>query len=328
MTLPPYFAATPFNAIAPALFWGMAGVLGLLALGTLAAIALPVLQPGRDHTNLRQRMASWWVMAALVGAALVFGWPATLGLFAVISFIALREFLSLAPLRREDRLVVLLAYLVIPANYALLAIDRYGIYLVFIPVWAFLVAPFILAAIGQTRAYLSTAATFHWGLMTCVYNLGFAAYLARAPLVQAPEAGGAGLVFFLLLATEANDVAQYVWGKLTGRHKIMPKVSPNKTWEGFLGGWATTAALIWVLGPLFLPLRGLALGIVAATLPVAGFAGDVTMSAIKRDIGVKDTSHLIPGHGGVLDRVDSLTFTAPLYFHLIIFFSFGKAPWP
>jgi phosphatidate cytidylyltransferase len=82
------------------------------------------------------------------------------------------------------------------------------------------------------------------------------------------------------------------------------------------------------VGPLFLPLHGLGLAALAASLPVAGFAGDVTMSAIKRDIGVKDTSHLIPGHGGVLDRVDSLTFTAPLYFHLIIFFSFAHAPWP
>jgi phosphatidate cytidylyltransferase len=328
MTLPPFFAATPFNQIAPPLFWGMAGVLVLLILGTAAALALPVLQPGKDHTNLRQRMASWWVMAALVGAALVFGWVATLVLFAVVSFIALREFLSLAPLRREDRLVILLAYLVIPANYGLLAANRYGIYLVFIPVWAFLVAPFILAVIGQTRAYLSTAAIFNWGLMACVYNIGFAAYLARTPPAQAPQAGGAGLVFFLLLATEANDVAQYVWGKLTGSHKIMPKVSPNKTWEGFLGGWATTALIIWFVGPYFLPIGGWPLAVVATTLPLAGFAGDVTMSAIKRDLGVKDTSRTIPGHGGVLDRIDSLTFTAPLYFHLIIFFSFSKLPWP
>jgi phosphatidate cytidylyltransferase len=186
MTIPPLFAATPLDPIAPALFWGMAGVMGLLIAGSLAAFALPMLQPGKDHAELGQRMSSWWVMAALVGAALVFGWPATLGLFVVISFVALREFLSLAPLRREDRLVIFLAYLVIPANYALLAANRYGIYLVFIPVWAFLIAPFILAAIGQTRAYLSTAATFHWGLMTCVYNLGFAAFLARTPLSQMP----------------------------------------------------------------------------------------------------------------------------------------------
>jgi phosphatidate cytidylyltransferase len=127
-------------------------------------------------------------------------------------------------------------------------------------------------------------------------------------------------VFFLLVATEANDVMQYVWGKLLGRRKIIPRVSPNKTWEGFLGGWATTAALIWFLGPVFVPLSGIGLGILAAALPIAGFAGDVTMSAVKRDIGVKDSSALIPGHGGLLDRADSLIFTAPLYFHILMFF--------
>jgi phosphatidate cytidylyltransferase len=314
--------------IAWPLVWGLTGVLALLTLGALAAVLLPLVRRGHDYTNLRQRVISWWVMVALLCGAMALGWQATLVLFALISFMALREFLSLAPLRREDRLVVLLAYLVIPASYGLLAMDRYGIYLVFIPVWTFMFAPFILAMIGQTRAYLSTAAIFNWGLITCVYNLGFAAYLSRTPLAQSPEAGGAGLVFFLLLATEANDVAQYVWGKLTGRHKITPKVSPNKTWEGFIGGWATTALLIWFVGPDFLPLRGWPLAILAASMPVAGFAGDVTMSAIKRDIGVKDTSHLIPGHGGVLDRADSLTFTAPLFFNLLVFFYFGKAPWP
>ena len=119
-------------------------------------------------------------------------------------------------------------------------------------------------------------------------------------------------------------MAQYLWGKLLGRRKIMPTVSPNKTWEGFIGGWITTAVLIWFLAPIFTPLKGLGLTVLAFALPLAGFAGDVTMSAIKRDIGVKDTSRLIPGHGGVLDRADSLTFTAPLYFHVLAFFALAK----
>ncbi|MFI4935634.1 MAG: phosphatidate cytidylyltransferase [Caulobacterales bacterium] len=146
----------------------------------------------------------------------------------------------------------------------------------------------------------------------------------RTPANEPMPAGPAGLVFLLLVATEANDVAQYCWGKLFGRRKIMPTVSPNKTWEGFLGGWATTAALIWFAGPIFAPLAGMNLAIMAAVLPLAGFAGDVTLSAVKRDIGVKDTSHLIPGHGGILDRIDSLTFTTPLYFHLLTFFALHR----
>ena len=152
-----------------------------------------------------------------------------------------------------------------------------------------------------------------------VYNIGYVALLMRREDPALP-AGVAGMVLLLLVATEFNDVAQYVWGKLLGRHKIVPTVSPNKTWEGFIGGWLSTAVLIWFAGPLLAPMHGVGLAVIALTLPVAGFAGDVTMSAIKRDIGVKDTSKLIPGHGGILDRLDSLTFTAPLFFHLMAFF--------
>lgn len=312
-----------FAAQHPNLLWGLAGVGGLLLLGAAVAGALTVLNRKKDYTELRQRIFSWVIMIGLLAAALLAGWQATLALFAVVSFIALREFLSLAPTRREDRLIVLAAYLAIPINYAFVALDIYGIYLVLIPVYAFLITPWLMAIIGQTRGYLSSVAMFHWGLMTCIYNIGYVAYLMRTPDVELP-AGAAGLVFFLLVATEFNDVAQYVWGKLFGRNKIIPKVSPNKTWEGFIGGWASTAALIWFAGPLFTPLEGGGLAVVAFVLPVAGFAGDVTMSAIKRDIGVKDTSHLIPGHGGILDRIDSLTFTAPIYFHLLAWFAVEK----
>lgn len=314
-----YVAAQP-----AALRWGLGAVVALLTIAGLIAAVLPRLKPGKDYTELRQRIASWWVMVALVALALLAGWEATVLLFALISFIALREFLSLAPIRREDRLIVLLAYIAIPISYWAMWIDRYGFYLVIIPTYAFLIGPFVMAMIGQTRAYLSTASMFHWGLMACVYNVGYAAYLMRTPASENLPAGPAGLVFLLLVATEFNDVAQYVWGKLLGKRKITPKVSPNKTWEGFIGGFVSTALLIWFAGPLFAPLEGVALATMAVVLPIAGFAGDVTMSAVKRDIGVKDTSRLIPGHGGVLDRIDSLTFTAPLYFHLLAFFALER----
>jgi phosphatidate cytidylyltransferase len=312
------------SPLSPPLLWGLGGVLGLLTMGGLAGVVLPMVRPGHDYTNLRQRVNSWGVMVALITVALILGWQATAALFAVISFIALREFLSLAPARREDRLIILAAYLTVPVNYAFIAANRYGIYLVFVPVYVFLAVPFLMAMIGQTRDFLQRAATFHWGVVACVYALGFAVFLMRTPAGEPMPAGPAGLVFLLLVATEANDVAQYVWGKLFGRHKIMPTVSPNKTWEGFICGWITTAALIWFAGPIYAPLGGWNLAIMAVSLPLAGFAGDVTLSAVKRDVGVKDTSHLIPGHGGILDRIDSLTFTTPLYFHLLTFFALHR----
>lgn len=308
----------------PALLLGLAGVVALLSAAGAIAAVLTALRPDRSYRELRQRIASWWVMVALLAGALLAGWQAVVLVFALISFMGLREFLSLAPVRREDRPAILAAYAALVAAYGFIAADRYMFYLVFIPVWTFLGLPFLMAMLGQTRGFLTTAATFHWGLVTCVYNLGFAAFLMRAPETDRLPAGPAGLVFFLLLVTEFNDVAQYVVGKLVGRRKIAPRVSPNKTWEGFVGGWIATAVLVWFLGPVFTPLAGVGLLTVALTLPLAGFAGDVTMSAVKRDIGVKDTSHAIPGHGGVLDRADSLTFTAPLYFHLLALFALDR----
>jgi len=303
------------------LMLGLAAVIAFLCAGTVAALVLPRLKGGAQFKDLPPRMASWWVIVVLVTGALVLGWQATAILFAAISFLALREFLSLAPARREDRAVIAVAYLTIPVCYVFVFANIYLFYLVFIPVYVFLGLPFMMACIGQTRGYLASTSAFHWALVTCVYNIGFIPLLMRVPQWDAPQAGAAGLVFLLLVATEANDVFQYIAGKAFGRHKITPKVSPNKTWEGFIGGWAATATLILLAGPVFTPLHGVGLWTVAASLPVAGFAGDVTFSAIKRDIGVKDTSHFIPGHGGVLDRLDSLTFTAPLYFHLLAYFS-------
>lgn len=311
-----FFAATP-----RALLWGLAGVLAALTTGALVAAVLPRLKPAGDYRNLRERMNSWWVMAALLVGALLGGWMAMTALFALVSFLALKEFLSLVPVPREDRVLILLAYLTIPINYGFVVAGVYMFYLVFVPVYVFMAAPFLMACIGQTKGYLPRASVFHFGVVTCVYNLGYVALLMRVPDSDAPQAGAAGLVFMLLLATEANDVFQYITGKLFGRRKIMPRVSPNKTWEGFLGGWVLTAGLIVLAAPYFTPLHGVGLWVTAFAVPLAGFAGDVTMSAVKRDIGVKDTSHFIPGHGGVLDRTDSLVFTAPLYFHLLAWFS-------
>ena len=304
-----------------ALEWGLAAVIAVLVAASLATAILRRAAPKQDFGELRLRVRSWWVMVALVAAALIAGWQATLVLFAVVSFLGLREFLSLAPARREDRPIILMAYATIPVSYLFVWLHIYMFYLVFVPVWVFLATPFLMAIIGQTRGYLTSTAVFHWATVTCVYNIGFIPLLMLVPRWDAPQAGATGLVFMLLVATEANDVFQYITGKLIGRHKITPKVSPNKTWEGFIGGWAATAALIVVVGPIFTPLTGMGLWIVAAALPLAGFAGDVTFSAIKRDIGVKDTSHLIPGHGGMLDRLDSLTFTTPVYFHLLALFA-------
>lgn len=298
-------------SLAPAVQIGFASVLAVLVAGTVAAVPLKA---------IRSRVVTWWVIAALFFGAVLLGAGGVVVLFAFISFLALREYLSLAPTRREDRPALFLAYAVVPISYLFIWLDWYGITLVAIPVYAFLLMPAVLVLNGRTSGYLASAGILHWGLMITVYNLGYAALLMNVPDGEAP-AGGAGLLLFLLVVTALNDVFQYIAGRAIGGPKIMPTISPNKTWAGFLGGCAGTAALIFAIAPALTGLPWVAIAILAVLLPVAGFAGDVTMSAIKRDLGVKDASKLLPGHGGVLDRVDSLTFTAPLTFHVFAFFA-------
>ena len=299
-----------FDQVPLPLLYGFAAILAILVAASIASIWL---------AGIRARTATWWVIAFLIGGGILAGQPVIVVLFALISFVALREYLSLAPTRREDRPALILAYLVVPVAYLFIWLDWYGITLVAIPVYAFLLMPAVLVLNGRTSGYLASAGILHWGLVVTVYNLGYAPMLMHVPDTEAP-AGGAGLLFFLLVVTSLNDVFQYIAGRIIGGPKILPTISPNKTWAGFIGGVVGTALVVAALSPLFTGLPAVPTMILALLLPVAGFAGDVTMSAIKRDLGVKDSSKLLPGHGGVLDRVDSLTFTAPITFHVFAFF--------
>lgn len=132
--------------------------------------------------------------------------------------------------------------------------------------------------------------------------LNHLAYLLMLPDRGNPIAGSAGLVLYLVFLTEINDIGQYIWGKSLGRHPVTPTVSPNKTWEGLIGGIVTTTGLAIAIAPWLTPFDWIhALG-VGLIISCAGFIGDVTVSALKRDLGVKDSGNIISGHGGILDR--------------------------
>lgn len=299
--------------------WGIAGIFGVLLLASLILFALTRLRPSRDYGELRSRIASWWVMVTVFAIAIVLSGAVSVAFLGFVSFLALKEYFSLIPTRRADRRVLFWAYLAIPAQFYWVGIAWYGMFIIFIPVYMFLFLPLAMIRAGETEGFLKAAGTLHWGLMTMVFSLSHAAYLLALPADGNPAAGGAGLLLFLVFLTQFNDVAQYVWGKLFGRRKAVPTISPNKTVEGLLGGVVTTTLLAWLLAPYLTPLhtwQGPAAGLI---IGLAGFIGDVTISALKRDLGVKDSGALIPGHGGVLDRVDSLTFTAPLFFHYIYY---------
>ena len=296
---------------------------GVLALLTVASVIGAVLkvrvqsENGRRVVdNLNARIHAWWIMCVIFGTAVVVGRTASFVLFAMISFFALREFITLTPTRRADHRALFWSFFVIlPLHYWTLADHWYGLFVILIPVYAFLFIPVRNALAGDTEHFLERTAKTQWGLMISVYCVSHAPALLILNVPGIPD-GSARLLFFLVCIAQLSDVLQYVWGKLCGRHPIAPKLSPNKTIEGLVGGGLSAIAVgaaLWWSTP-FTPWQAAGL---AAVIVAMGFFGGLVMSAIKRDRGVKDYGELIPGHGGVLDRIDSLCFAAPVFFHLV-----------
>lgn len=297
----------------------LSGIWGLLITASLIVWILTLAKPKSNFNELVLRTKSWWVMLGIFTLAMVTNRYVSLVFLGFISFLALKEYLSLIPTRRADRRTLFWAYLSIPIQYYWAGISWYGMFIIFIPVYMFLFLPFRLLIAEKTEGFLKSVGTIQWGLMICVFALSHTAFLLMLPIKTIAPAGGVGLLLYLVFLNQFNDVAQYTWGKLFGKHPIMPAISPKKTWEGFIGGVVTTTAVACIIYKLITPFT-LQLAIITGILiSVAGFIGDVTISAIKRDIGVKDMSSTIPGHGGILDRVDSLTFAAPLFFHLVFY---------
>ncbi len=299
---------------------GIALVIGILVIASSIVSVLRITDKDGDYKELSARIKSWWIMIAVFSIALLSSPVISIIFFAFISFLAFKEYVSIVPLRRADRRVLFWAYLTIPIQYFLIYQDRYGLFIVFIPVWVFFLLPFRLIIAGQTDGFLRSVSAISWGLMVTVFAISHAAMLMQFPATQANPAGGAGLILFLAILNQGNDVAQYVWGKVFGKNKIVPKVSPNKTWEGFLGGLITTILMALIIAGFLTPFSSLFAILAGATLAVTGFIGDVTFSAMKRDLKIKDSGSLIPGHGGILDRIDSLSLSAPIFFHMVRFF--------
>ena len=308
-----------FAHLQPNVLYALGGVFAVLVLASVIVGVLAAVRRDKDYSELKLRMRSWWVMIGIFSGAILLSPTSAVVFWGFVSFLALKEYLSLIPTRRADRRVLFWAYLAIPIHYYWVGIAWYGMFVIFIPVYMFLLMPLRMVIIGETEGFLRAAGTLHWGLMTTVFSLSHMAYLLVLDPAKNPAGGGAGLLLYLVFLTQFNDVAQYTWGKLFGKHKVIPKVSPNKTWEGLIGGNLTTLALAIVIAPYLTPLTLYEAAGAGLIIGVFGFIGDVTISALKRDIGVKDSGSLIPGHGGVLDRIDSLTYTAPLFFHYVYY---------
>ncbi len=288
---------------------------GFLVLGLMVAAAVCGMLAGLllKNNEVLVRSRTWLLIIALFSLGT---WQPRFApwLFGFVSFLALREFITLLETRPADRGALFWLFPAIVLQYWWVGMQWYGMFIIFIPVWLFLFIPLRLVLAGETSGFIRSAGVINWVAMMTIFSLSHVAYLMQLPM---PGVGhGLGYVLCLVIMTALNDVFQFIWGKLLGGPKIIPKVSPGKTWSGFLGGMGTSALLAAVLLPQLTPYSHLAGAGVGALLAGCGFIGDLVESAVKRDIGVKDSGSSLPGHGGILDRVDSLTYTAPVFFHL------------
>ena len=269
--------------------------------------------------NLNARINAWWVMILLIFAAVALGFYGVIGLFFVISFMALREFLSLLYIRRGDHLALAACfYVILPLQYFLVAIDWFSMFTIFIPVYGFLFLPILSALLGDTAHFLDRSTKVQWALMISVFCISHIPAILTLD-IEGFEDKKLLLMIFLILVVQSSDVLQYVWGKLFGKHKIAPKLSPSKTVEGFVGGVVSASVLgglLYWLTP-FNPVQAVLMSLLICLM---GFLGGLVMSAMKRSMGVKDWGNMISGHGGMLDRMDSLCFAAPIFFHVVRYY--------
>jgi phosphatidate cytidylyltransferase len=303
--------------------WAFGGVIALLAVASLVGALLSrraTSERGRATIdNLKARVNAWWVMIVVLGVAFVLGRNATLVLFAFISFFALREFITLTPTHSSDYLPLLLTFFVLlPVQYLLIGYDQYGTFAIFIPVYGFLLLPAAATFAGDTHEFLERSAKIQWAGMITVYCISHAPALL---LLKIPGYEGSNplLLFYLLMVVQLSDVLQYVFGTLFGKTKLAPRVSPSKTVEGLIGGGVATTliggAMYWITP--FTWQQALAISFV---IVVMGVLGGLTLSAMKRGLGAKDWGVMIEGHGGMLDRMDSVSFAAPVFFHITRYF--------
>lgn len=294
------------------------GLFAFLVASTVIARAL--IRRGKvdekTATNLTERIAAWWVMIGVLALIFTLGAGAITLFFAFCSAAALREFATITHTRRDDHDGLALAfYVILPLQYLLVYHQVRVFAALLIPVYAFLLMPVITVLKGEVKGFLTRVSETQWGLMVCVYCLSHIPAILTLR-IEGYRYSAFTLVAWLILVVQASDVLQYVWGKSIGRTLLAPRVSPSKTVEGLAGGILSASALGMALTPIT-PFLWWQAGLVALAVTVAGFFGGLIMSAIKRDRGVKDWGTLVKGHGGVLDRVDSLVYAAPVYLHIL-----------
>ncbi|WP_200551994.1 phosphatidate cytidylyltransferase [Kosakonia sp. LAM2021] len=297
----------------------LSGLFGLLVVASVIGFLLSRRYQNATIANLNARIRAWWLMCTVSVIAMLVGPIGSVVLFALMSFFALRECITLMPTRRGDHEALFWCFFIIlPVQYVLVGIQWYSVFVIFIPVYAFLFIPARVAIAGDTQHFLERSAKIQWSLMMAVYCVSHAPALL---MLSIPGYSGENikLVLFMMIVVQISDVLQYVFGKLCGKRPIVPKLSPNKTVEGFVGGILSASLVgagLWWITP-FNPWQAF---VISLLITLLGFLGGLCMSAIKRDRGVKDFGAMLEGHGGMMDRIDSLCFAAPIFFHVVRYY--------
>lgn len=287
----------------------------LLGFGVLVAIwSLIAKARGKDPKTIWTRYLAWFLIAPPIIIPLVWGRIPFIAAMLVLSLLCFREYGQAVGLWKDRRLMVI-CYLAIACIYLPIFFFKYGIFQA-MPIY---VVAFILTVPMHRDEYEHMIQKVCLAVLGVVYFGWFFSHLAYFRNFT----NGVAYIFVLFVLVEGNDAFAYLWGTLLGRHKLIPRLSPNKTVEGMFGAIMSVVALAFALRFLVPEISALHLAVIAFALSIFGMCGDLTISFIKRDLQIKDMGSLIPGHGGLLDRFDSIIFTAPLFFHFIRYFYGG-----
>jgi phosphatidate cytidylyltransferase len=309
---------SPSAAIASPIFRLYSSLAVLLLIGGGGLLAALRWGAGRNVDHAWRAYCGWMIMVPLLLGAIFLGRGSTIVLFTAVAVFGFKEFARATGLYQDWAMTGAVYLGIIAAGVISLIRDPiqdlpgwYGLYMA-LPVYviaAILVIPIVRDRVqGQLQSLaLSIVGFIYFGWM-----FGHLAFLANARHAYS-------YLFYLLLAVELNDVAAFTFGKLIGRHPLRPNISPKKTWEGALGALLVSLALPWALRGTFPHLLAWEIWLIGVIVGIGGQLGDLAISVIKRDLGIKDMGAAIPGHGGILDRIDSLIYVAPLFLHIVRF---------
>jgi phosphatidate cytidylyltransferase len=299
---------------------------GLLLFASVAAFVVSLRErhhnePSAELANFNGVLRTSWVMAVVFWLGWAAGETVATVLFGIVAFFALREFITLSPTRRGDhRSLILAFFVVLPIQFALVLYEKFNLFTVFIPVYAFLLLPLVSALANDPTRFLERNAKLQWGVMVCVYGMSHVpALLLLDSAFRNYKGKGAFLVFFLVLVVQTCMVVQHFAARQLKAAPLAPAVSNSFNWRSWLSGVLVGTLMGGLLSAItpFKPGQALGMALIAC---VAGSLGNFVMKALKRDRGVTNWgphAQSVTGANGLLDRVNALCFAAPVFFHSV-----------